>query len=420
MRPDTPQQPLQDPRGSVPTPIRDSARHQQAVANMTRGQIAAIYSKQSDEGGAELHDMDGGSEQQHTPAVIDKHDSDIDTGLLSADDQPDAYHRTHTETTHDINAKQWEQYHTEWQKYYQQYYEQYYVGAAKQTHQAYQAHAAQLREQLEKQALANPELTEEQAMDDLKSQLQSKIKHNAKKVRASKHFIPALSALSVLLLFLFLQYNSMLLAYAQAYISPGNMDPQNIIVDPNASLAVDPAPKLIIPKINVDVPVDYNALPDYDSQMAAMKTSVAYFGIAGANSKPGQLGNTPMAGHSSNDFTDSGAAKFIFARLDQMQKGDIFYLNYGGTRYTYSVSNVMIVLPSEVTKLQIGYDKPYATLITCTPLGTAEKRLLIMGEQISPSPSKASPAPSAAASASQAPAMAGKSPTLIERLFGAR
>jgi sortase A len=82
----------------------------------------------------------------------------------------------------------------------------------------------------------------------------------------------------------------------------------------------------------------------------------------------------------------------------------------------------MIVKPNEVSKLQIGYDKPYATLITCTPLGTAEKRLLVVGEQISPSPSSANAAPTQN-SADNAPAdtnMAGKSPTVLERLFGAR
>lgn len=210
----------------------------------------------------------------------------------------------------------------------------------------------------------------------------------------------------------------MLIAYAQAYISPGNIDPQNIIIDPNASLEVDPAPKLIIPKINVDIAVDYNAKPDYASQMAAMKTSVAYFGIAGANSKPGQLGNVPLSGHSSNDFTDSGEAKFIFARLDQLQKGDIFYLNYDGIRYTYAVSTIMVVMPNEVTRLQLGTEKPYATLITCTPLGTAQKRLLVVGEQVSPTPSKATVAPDSVGES--APSMAGQSPTIVERLFGAQ
>jgi sortase A len=394
------------------TPLRDAARQHAAVANMTRDQITAIYANQQTSTEPAI---------QHEPeAAPIEVPTNVTETTPTVEEAPDVYDRTH-QATHAVDPKQWEQYHSQWQKYYQQYYEQYYVGAVSQTHQAYQAHVAKLHEQIETQKQAEPAaISEKEAMHDLRSQLRAKISRNTKKVRQSRHFIPVISALTVLLVFLFLQYNSMILAYAMAYISPGNVDPQNIITDPNTSLAVDPAPKLIIPKINVDVPVDYTAKSDYDSQMAAMKTSIAYFGVTGANSKPGQMGNTPMAGHSSNDFTDSGAVKFVFARLDQMQKGDIFYLNYEGTRYTYTVSNVLIVLPNEVSKLQLGYDKPYATLITCTPLGTAEKRLLVIGEQVSPSPSKAAAAPSQTSSDTAQPSMAGKDPTLLERLFGAR
>jgi sortase A len=186
------------------------------------------------------------------------------------------------------------------------------------------------------------------------------------------------------------------------------------------SLAVSKDPRLVIPKINVDVKVNYDATPDNDSQMKAMETGVAYFGIAGANSKPGQNGNVPIAGHSSNDALAPGdpAVKFIFAQLEQMKKGDAFYLNYKGTRYTYSVTKIMVVTPSQVSKLQIGKGKPYATLITCTPLGTAEKRLLVFGEQISPSPTNAVKAPTSVDASTDAPELAGKSPTLFEQLFG--
>ncbi len=187
------------------------------------------------------------------------------------------------------------------------------------------------------------------------------------------------------------------------------------------SLAVSKDPRLIIPKINVDVKVDYTATNDSASQLKAMETGVAYFGIPGAASRPGQYGNTPIAGHSSNDALAPGdaAVKFIFARLEQLNIGDTFYLNYKGTRYTYSITKKLVVQPSQVTKLQIGSKKPYATLITCTPLGTADKRLLVFGEQVSPSPSKAGEAPVDNGS-SESTELAGKSPTLFERLFGAQ
>ena len=229
--------------------------------------------------------------------------------------------------------------------------------------------------------------------------------------------MPIAAALCVVLVFLFLQYNRVLFANVQAYISPGNINPANIIVDPTTDIAVSPEPRLIIPKINVDVPVVYNTRPDYDSQMKAMESGVAYFGIPGANSLPGQIGNTVLSGHSSNDIIDQGNYKFIFARLDHLQKGDTIFVNYESKRYTYTVTNEEVVKPTDVGKLVYPTDKPILTLITCTPIGTSLNRLLITAEQVSPSPQQANAAP-AADSANQTSTIPGDSPTFVQRIFG--
>jgi sortase A len=381
MRPDNTPTPTPDPRGQVTPPARDHTAQHDAVANMTREQINQIY-------------------QQRQP-----------------DTQPDSiYYRTHTANQRTVTPE-WQQYHSSWQQYYQKYYERYYVSEAQRAHDTYKKHIDALGAA---QPSADESISEDEALYDLRSQLVEKVRSSATKARKSRHFVPIISGLCVLLIFSFIQYNSVFFAYAKAYVSPGSIDPQDIIVDPTLSLSVSKEPRLIIPKINVDVNVNYDATPDNESQMKAMETGVAYFGIAGANSKPGQNGNVPIAGHSSNDALAPGdaAVKFIFAQLEQMKVGDTFYLNYKGIRYTYSVSKIMVVKPSQVTKLQIGKDKPYATLITCTPLGTAEKRLLVFGEQISPSPTQAKKAPASTGTSSETAELAGKSPTLFEQLFG--
>jgi len=387
MRPDNTPVPRQNPRGQITPPSRDHAASHDAVAQLTREQIDRIYEGQSPE----------------------------DTSPKSA------YQRTHSDSHHEL-PPEWQQYHSSWQQYYQKYYEKYYVSEAQRAHDTYKKHVAALANQANETAHdADEPISRDEALYDLRSQLVEKVKTSANTVRKSRHFIPILSGLAVVFIFAFIQYNSAIFAYAKAYVSPGSIDPQNIIVDPNLSLAVSKDPRLIIPKINVDVKVDYNAKNDSASQLKAMETGVAYFGIPGADSKPGQNGNTPIAGHSSNDALAPGdaAVKFIFARLEQLNIGDTFYLNYKGTRYTYSITKKLVVQPTQVTKLQIGDAKPYATLITCTPLGTADKRLLIFGEQISPSPAKATKAPTGNASSDSAE-LAGKSPTLFERLFGAQ
>jgi sortase A len=271
---------------------------------------------------------------------------------------------------------------------------------------------------VEPQREEEPEtLSRNEALYDLRNKLLDNVRTSAKKVRKSRHFVPITAAVCVVVLFLFLQYNRVLIANVQAYISPGDVDPANIIINPSTDVAVSAQPKLIIPKINVDVPVVWDTKSDYDSQMAAMQNGVAWFGIPGANSHPGQVGNTVLSGHSSNDVIDKGDYKFIFARLDHMVKGDSIFINYQGKRYTYTVTRTEVVQPTQVNKLVYKTNKPILTLITCTPLGTSLNRLLITAEQVSPDPVNASAAPEDSGN-SKTTTIPGDSPTLLERIFG--
>lgn len=323
-----------------------------------------------------------------------------------------------------VQAEQWKQYHSAWQDYYQKYYERYYLGHVYRARQALEARAeeaigrATTQQPAQASAPQKPEeLTHDEAMYDLRSKLLGKMQDSAKKVRKSRHFVPITAAICVMAVFLFLQYNRVIFSNVEAYISPGDIDPANIIVDPSTNIAVGPEPKLIIPKINVDVPVNYDTTPDYNSQMKAMENGVAYFGIPGADSKPGQVGNTVLSGHSSNDIIDRGSYKFIFARLDHLVKGDTIYVNYKSKRYTYTVTGKQVVKPTDVSKLVYKTDKPILTLITCTPLGTSLNRLLVTAEQVSPSPKDAKAAPDSGAS-SEPVSIPGNSPTFVQRLFG--
>jgi sortase A len=388
-----------------PTSQRDAST-QAAAANIVRGQLDSIYSGNTTTPTPQTTPVAPNREGAQQPELQDTN----------------PYDRIQINPA-EVPAEQWRQYHSAWQDYYQKYYERYYVGQVYRAHQELEARAAQASVNSPSTTAAStppsPEtFNRDEALYDLRSKLLEKVNDSAKKVRKSRHFIPITAALSVIVLFLFLQYNRVLFANVQAYISPGNIDAANIIVDPLTNVAVGPEPKLIIPKINVDVPVDYNTTPDYDSQMKAMESGVAYFGIPGANSKPGQVGNTVLSGHSSNDIIDPGSYKFIFAQLERLAKSDTIYVNYNGVRYTYTITKTEVVKPTEVNKLIYPTDKPILTLITCTPLGTSLNRLLVTAEQVSPSPSAAQAAPAETAASTQPVAIPGNSPTLLQRVFG--
>lgn len=346
------------------------------------------------------------------------------TPQQTSEPQPaNPYARNHTTREH-IQASQWAKYHSAWQEYYQKYYERYYIGQVYKTRQALEAQARQ--NPADSSAAPSAAVHENQptsfsrdeALYELRSSIRDKVRASAMKIRKSRHFMPITAALLVMMVFLFLQYNRILFANVEAYVSPGNIDPANIIVDPTVTVAVGKEPKIIIPNINVEAPVDFNALPDYASQMKSMEKGVAWFGIPGANSKPGQVGNTPISGHSSNDWLDKGDYKFIFARLDFLTNGDTIYINYEGIRYTYTVTKKEIVSPTEISKLIYPTNKPVITLITCTPVGTSLNRLLVTAEQVSPDPNTAAKAPIPTGAPNQPVTIPGSSPTFLQRIFG--
>src|SRR5262249_31217957 len=158
-------------------------------------------------------------------------------------------------------------------------------------------------------------------------------------------------------------------------------------IDPTVTTEVEPDPRLIIPKINVDVPIMFGVGNDHAAQQAAMAHGVAQFSIPGASAMPGQVGNLVLSGHSSNGVVETGDYKFIFAPLERLTDGDVIYINYQSTRYTYRVTGREVVYPTDVQALVYPTTKPILTLITCVPLGTARQRLLMKAEQISPDPS---------------------------------
>ncbi len=405
-----------------------TSRSQQATADLTRTQIDNIYQNDPH---ATMAAPGKPADDPISSATAQSHSHEATSAATAESIQgvevvtPNPYDRVHNDQAATKLSHEWQQYHSAWQNYYQQYFQRYYAGHLQQTQSALASETAksQALEVKTKQLESRPrEMTREEAANDLRAQLRQKVASRATKIKKSRHFYPILAASLVMLVFLFLQYNRNLFAYIEAYIMPRTSIPDNIIVDPTSTVAVSEDPRIIIPKLSLDVPAIYDNTmgktnkETYDKQMAAMAKGVAWFGVPKANSKPGQIGNTVLAGHSSSEWFDNGDYKFIFARLEQLQNDDTIYLNYKSVRYTYKVTQMRVVAPNDVAALQVDTDKPLLTLITCVPIGTANSRLLVTAEQISPDPAKAQPAPSA--SSSDNTALPGQTPTFVDRLFG--
>ena len=331
-----------------------------------------------------------------------------------------------TQATGTMTSADWQKYHTAWQQYYQKYYSEYYAKAAMafvekeklrqaratedakrnaenavvvngttpsrvqgQTGQA-PANQAQERRLAEPtpEALAAASAKPKSFIEDSFRNRIRNIAAKQQKKHLNKKLIPIVAGAAVVLTLLFLQYNRLIFAPIMAYVSPGNTKDTGITeVDPTLSVAVSDKPKLMIPKLNIDVPVHFG-IPN-DQVMSAMNNGVAQFSVPGADAMPGEIGNLAISGHSAGDIYSSNQYKFIFSGLERLENGDLIYIDYQGTRYTYKMVDRKEVDPSDVQSLVLNTDKPMLTLITCWPLGVSTYRLLIIAEQINPAPSGA-------------------------------
>jgi sortase A len=233
------------------------------------------------------------------------------------------------------------------------------------------------------------------------------------KLKPAHHFQSLIFGLGVgsivILFFLFSFFN-------ERFIAPLIQPSRNITDTPiisDASLSTS-TPEVIIPKINVEIPVVYDVKTINDAAIEnALESGVVHYADTAV---PGQNGNLVIVGHSSNNIFNKGKYKFAFVLLSRMENGDTFYLTKDGKRYTYQVYKKEIVKPTEVSVLASA-DKPAtATLITCDPPGTSTNRLVVVGQQISPDPSSNLAANSSNVLATKPAFIPGNAPSLWSRL----
>ena len=305
-------------------------------------------------------------------------------------------------------------YHQAWQSYYQKYYQNYYIAAL----QEQQARFARQQAEVVDSREPDGKLSQTEVQERIQSDILTKVKQAAGRAKRRWWFWPVIAAIAVIIIFLFLQYNSVIAAKIAGFISPGSSDSQTIIVGTGANQPVSDGPRIIIPKINVNAPVTYGLTSlDESTVQTALQNGPINYPVAGATATPGQRGNTVILGHSSADVFAPGDYKFIFVQLNRLTAGDLFYLDYGAKRYTYKVTELKVIDPTDVAALNLGTDKPYATLVTCDPPGTTAQRLLVIAEQVSPNPDGADEVQ--VDDTSNTPvSITGKPKTLLESIFG--
>lgn len=152
------------------------------------------------------------------------------------------------------------------------------------------------------------------------------------------------------------------------------------------AVAITKESKIIIPKINVDAPLVFPQTADNNIILEAIKNGVAHYP---GTAMPGQAGNVFLTGHSSYYWWSGGKYNTIFASLDKLQPNDLVYVYHDGKEYVYKVRDSIMVLPTqtEVLKPTTG---AVLSLMTCVPVGTNLKRLIVRADLISSPPADTS------------------------------
>ncbi len=135
---------------------------------------------------------------------------------------------------------------------------------------------------------------------------------------------------------------------------------------------------LIIPKINVNVPVITDVDPfNFSEYKAALKQGVAH---ASHSALPDEFGSTFLFAHSSSSMLTGSQYNAVFYLLNKIETGDKIWLVYKDTKYQYSVTKTTKVAEHETEYLH--QDQNQLILMTCSPPGTDLKRLLIFAQPL--------------------------------------
>lgn len=124
-----------------------------------------------------------------------------------------------------------------------------------------------------------------------------------------------------------------------------------------------------IPKIGVNLPIYEGASKEILKKGAGIieETSIP---IGGSNT------HSVLAAH-----TGAVSQKF-FTDIDQLKKGDLFFIHIFNRDLAYEVDDINIVKPNDTSKIHVYPNKDYVTLLTCYPYGISTDRLLVRGKRI--------------------------------------
>lgn len=123
---------------------------------------------------------------------------------------------------------------------------------------------------------------------------------------------------------------------------------------------------LKVPCISVDLPI-YHGTSAEVLEHGIGHLAATSFPVGGKST------HAVLTGH-----TGLSSAK-LFTDLTEMKKGDLFFIHVLDHKLAYKVDQIKVVKPEDTRDLQIIDGEDHVTLLTCTPYGVNDHRLLVRG-----------------------------------------
>lgn len=193
--------------------------------------------------------------------------------------------------------------------------------------------------------------------------------HQSRAVSTYEDAVSAVSdAESVLMLQAAREYNQELLESGHGLgLTEDELDEYESLLSVNGTSAMG---YLEVPAIGVTLPI-YHGTGEGSLQSGVGHLEGSSLPVGGPGTHAVLTGHTGLS--SSRLLTD----------LDELEAGDVFYVHVLGETLAYEVDQVLVVLPDEVDALAIEEGRDLCTLVTCTPYGVNDHRLLVRGHRVS-------------------------------------
>ena len=124
-----------------------------------------------------------------------------------------------------------------------------------------------------------------------------------------------------------------------------------------------------IPKIAVELPI-YHGAGDAVLSMGVGHIEGTSLPVGGVSTHCGLTGHSGLS------------TERMFDDIRKLEEGDVFIVHVLDQDLAYKVYASEVVMPEEIERLAIQQGRDLCTLVTCTPPGSNDRRLLVHGERI--------------------------------------